>query len=248
MSCPAFWLDDPHILIAEATEFFPFTARDQRCTSAALNAFTRFGLYLGLLLALLRLNLWWLLTGVAFAGFAAMAWVWMGQNGSVRELFSPTIPLGSLPTDGLLRDYNTMASILDPREADGAYIPDLIGTGSTGSRTQPTAANPFMNVLFDEIQENPYRPPAANVQTTAIKKEFDAYFQTMFYRDPNDVFNHTQNQRNWVTLPSSLDGRGEFADWLYRVPGQTCKEGNMAACQFSTGAESLPSRSVQALT
>lgn len=247
MSCPAFWLDDPHILIAEATQFFPFTERDKRCTSAALNAFTRFGLYLGLLLALLRLNLWWLLVGVVFAGFAALAWLWMGQAGSLRESFSPLDPLlGSLPTDGLLRDYNTTAPILDPREVGGAYVPDIIG--GSPARTRPTAANPFMNVLFDEIEGNPYRPPAINVQTPAIKQEFDSYFQTMFYRDPGDVFNHTQNQRNWVTLPSSLDGRAEFADWLYRVPGQTCKEGNMAACQFSTGAEALPWRSVQALT
>jgi hypothetical protein len=67
MACPAFWLEDPSILLTDATEFFPFTEHDKRCTASALNSFTRFGIYLGVVLALVRLEPAWLLVGVAFA-------------------------------------------------------------------------------------------------------------------------------------------------------------------------------------
>jgi len=262
MSCSPFWLDDPRILIDEAKEFFPFTEHDQRCTASALNSFTRFGLYLGVLLSLVRLEAAWLLVGLAFAGFAVGAWFFMKANGSVNESegFSSYI-MGALANaftsgksegfraEGISRVFDTEAPILDPRDVINEYVPDVIGIPKA-ERTFPTAANPFMNVLLTEIGDNPYRSPAANVQGEVVKEELDSYFQTMFARDPGDVFNHTQNQRNWVAMPNTTipNDQGAFANWLYRVPGQTCKEGNMAQCNFNTGAEALPWREIRKLT
>jgi hypothetical protein len=233
MTCPAFWLENPAILWAEADEFFPFTENDKRCTAAALNSFTRFGIYLGLLLALVRLEVGWLIVGVVFAAFAVGAWFYMDNHGAIREGFG-----GPRLTD---------APIADPRDVADKYVPDVIGT--TG-RTQPTAANPFMNVLLTEISDSPHRSPAADVQGIKVKSELDSYFDTMFAGNPGDVFGRTQSQRQWVTMPSTTipNDRAAFADWLYRIPGKTCKEGNQEACTYFTTADDYPWRSIQTLT
>ena len=229
--CPPFWSDDLSILWREANEFFPFTARDRRCTAAALNSLTRFAVYLSVLFAVIRVELIWLLVGVVVAAFSAATWTYMQDTGAVREQFASSL---------------TEAPIKVP--ADGDYTPDIIGSTD---RTSPSAANPFMNVLLTEISDNPYREPAKNVACDAVRNELDLYFQTMFASDPGDVFQKTQNQRIWVTQPSTTipNDQGAFADWLYRVPGQTCKEGNQAACTYyGTGADALPWRSIQKLT
>lgn len=237
MSCSPFWLDNPRILVDEATEFFPFTEHDRRCTASALNSFTRFGVYLGLLLAIVRMDLAWLLVGVVFAGFSVAAWKFMESKGTIREAFA---------SEGLDHVFITKAPILDPRDVINEYVPDVIGLAQA-KRTHPTPANPFMNVLLTEIGDNPYRSPAASVQSENVKAELDTYFQTMFASDPGDVFNHTQNQRAWVAMPCTTvpNDQESFANWLYRVPGQTYKEGNLLASQHvNTGADILPWRSL----
>ena len=235
--CPTIWVEDPTILWRQAAEFFPFTAKDQRCTASALNSLTRLGLYLGIMLALVRLNPAWLLVGVAIGAFAVVAWYYMDSHGAVREGFVTWPQL-------------TDAPLVDERAVDGAYAPDVIGMPPQ-QRTTPTSANPFMNVLLTEIGDNPYREPAAAVQGAATRKELDSYFQTMFASDPGDVFQKTQNQRIWVAQPSTTipNDQGAFADWLFRVPGQMCKEGNQEACNYyGTGNDNYPWRSIQKLT
>lgn len=232
MSCPPFWSQDPRILIDQATEFFPFTEHDQRCTASALNSFTRFGIYLGVILALVRFEPAWLLIGLVFAVIAFGAWFYMDSKGATREGF-----------------VDTEAPIVEARDVDGAYIPDIIGS-SPRDRTTPTAANPFMNVLVNEISENPTKQPASNVDSIAIKNQLDDYFQTMFASDPGDTFQHTQSQRQFVTMPSTTipNDQESFQNWLYRVPGQTCKEGNYGVCYFDTGDAALPWRDMHVLT
>jgi hypothetical protein len=229
-TCPPFWLERPQILWEQAAEFFPFTETDRRCTAAALNSFTRFGIYLGLLLAAVRLHLGWIIVGVLFAAFAAGAWIFMDSRGAVREDF-----------------VDTQAPIAEASEIQNQYVPDVIGSQG---RTEPTAANPFMNVLISEISDNPYRNPAANVQSVRVRAELDDYFQTMFASDPGDVFQHTQSQRQWVTQPSTTipNNQEAYMNWLYRTPGQSCKEGNQSVCVFDTGDAKLPWREIRRLT
>jgi hypothetical protein len=236
-SCPAFWLEQPRILVDQATEFFPFTEHDKRCTAAALNSFTRFGLYLGIVLAVVRLDVRWLLVGAVFAGFSALAWYYMSGRGSVREGFLGALFGGAEGFDGGYAEQvianPTEQDIVTGAQVGGRYVPDVIGEQG---RTNPTAANPFMNVLISEISENPYRKPAADVQGVAVKAELDQYFDTMFARDPGDVFNRTQSQRQWVTQPSTTipNDQESFANWLYRAPGRTYKEGNGARGNIAT--------------
>jgi hypothetical protein len=98
--------------------------------------------------------------------------------------------------------------------------------------TPPTARNLFMNVLLDEIKYNPGRPEAAPVDNPTVKQTMDDYFRVQWFSDPTDVFGKNQSQRQFVTQASTTvpNDQGAFADWLYKIPGKTCKEGGREAC------------------
>lgn len=70
-SCPPLWTQDPAVLLRDATDFYPFSAEARRCVSTALNSLVRFGVYLGVALALLTRNALYVGVSVALAGVAA---------------------------------------------------------------------------------------------------------------------------------------------------------------------------------
>ncbi len=108
--------------------------------------------------------------------------------------------------------------------------------------TPPTARNLFMNVLLDEIKYNPGRPQAAPVDNPMVKQTMDDYFRVQWFSDPTDVFGKNQSQRQFVTQPSTTvpNDQGAFADWLYKIPGKTCKEGGREACLAGTDGGPIP--------
>lgn len=86
------------------------------------------------------------------------------------------------------------------------------------SYTMPSAANPFMNVLLTEIQDDPQRPDAAPTNRRDVKAEIHKSFQKTsdVYMDTTDLFDQTQAMRTFHTLqssmvPNDLDG---FKKWL----------------------------------
>jgi len=91
----------------------------------------------------------------------------------------------------------------------------------------PSSKNLFMNVLLDEYKYNPDRPAAAPVTDPMVKQVFDDYFKVQWFSDPTDVFGKSQNQRQFVTQPSTSvpNDRKSFQEWLYKIPNRTCKEG-----------------------
>jgi hypothetical protein len=217
MQCSSFFTDDISILWREGDDFFPFHARARRCTTVALNSFTRFGILLGLILSLLRLDFRYLIISTLFPLLAVGAFYGMKTKDTLREGFQ----VGRGP-------------IVEDR-----VVADVIGVQD---RTGPNAPNPFMNVLMDEINNNPAKPPAVYTNSPAVKKELDAYFQTSIYSDPGDVFQRNQGQRQFVTPPSTSvpNDAGSFQDWLFRVPEKTCKEGNMGACVSTNNSGRFP--------
>ena len=108
--------------------------------------------------------------------------------------------------------------------------------------TPPTSRNLFMNVLLDEIKYNPGRPEAAPVHNEAVKQTMDDYFRVQWFSDPTDVFGKNQGQRQFVTQPSTTvpNDQGSFANWLYKIPGKTCKEGGREACLTGTDGSPVP--------
>jgi hypothetical protein len=106
----------------------------------------------------------------------------------------------------------------DAAPYSGPALPDF---------TPPSAKNLFMNVLLDEYKYNPDRPPAAPVDDPVVKQAMDDYYRVQWFSDPTDIFGKSQGQRQFVTQPSTSvpNDRKSFQDWLYKIPGKTCKEG-----------------------
>jgi hypothetical protein len=107
---------------------------------------------------------------------------------------------------------------VDAAPYSGPALPDF---------TPPTSRNPFMNILLDEIKYNPTRPSAAPVTNPSVKQTLDDYFRVQWFSDPTDVFGKNQDQRQFVTQPSTSvpNDRESYQNWLYKIPGKTCKEG-----------------------
>jgi len=106
----------------------------------------------------------------------------------------------------------------DAAPYSGPALPDF---------TPPSAKNLFMNVLLDEYKYNPDRPAAAPVDDPVVKQAMDDYFRVQWFSDPTDIFGKSQNQRQFVTQPSTSipNDRESLQNWLYKIPGKTCKEG-----------------------
>ena len=231
--CSPFWTESPNILWEEYYDFFPFHTEAQKCTSTALNSLTRFGLYFGILVSILYLNGVYLGVSLGIAVVCIAAYYGMKGKGTLREGFSTE---NVVVTPTLIRIPDTTDSL--PNMVGGIEVADKPVDDVIGrmDRTLPTGPNPFMNVLVNEVKDFPNKPPATSVDTPEMSRTFSDSFQTRMYGDPNDVFQHTQNQRTWVVQPATSipNDRDSFQNWLYRVPGKTCKEGNNTACQTAT--------------
>lgn len=102
--------------------------------------------------------------------------------------------------------------------------------------------NPFQNVLVDEYKYAPTREAAPDITTTERKIALDEFFRVQWYSDPTDVFGKSQSQRQFVTAPSTTipNDQGSYQDWLYKIPGKTCKEGGAENCYGGTNGGVLP--------
>jgi len=149
-----------------------------------------------------------------------------GNGGNTTETF---VNGGSMP--GSVQPSGMME--IDAAPYSGPMLPDY---------TPPSARNLFMNVLLDEIKYNPGRPEAAPINNPTVKQTIDDYFRVQWFSDPTDVFGKNQSQRQFITQPSTTvpNDQGSFADWLYKIPGKTCKEGGRDACLAGTDSGSIP--------
>lgn len=232
--CDPFWVDSPRVLLDFYYDFFPFSESARTCTTTALNSMTRFGIYLAIVLTVLHRSVAYMFLSVGIAILAVAAYYGMKQRGILREGFENAIVGPTLFTTPGSKSPN----IVGGADVADKTIADVIGTTT---RTNPTSANPYMNVLVSEILDNPTRPVAASVDTPQMIRTMSDEFQTRMYGDPDDVFQHNQNQRAWITQPSTSipNDQESFQNWLFRVPGRTCKEGNNAACRTGTEGGSV---------
>ena len=97
-------------------------------------------------------------------------------------------------------------------------------------------ANPFENVTVDQYKYAPTRKQASG------KNDLDAFFRVQWSSDPTDVFGKTQSQRMFYTTPNTTipNDQKSYREWLYKIPGLTCKEGNGEACLQRSAAAVFP--------
>ncbi len=228
--CETLWIRSPRVLLRTN-----FSVRDL-CDSNNINAFSR-AVIVGLLVAGLVFPL------VGLNGFVLVLLILLGLYGP--WLFQTVVP----------SERVTYAVATPPRKEgfetfDGANIrPDLLEKGVFADAprviatrpgvavvTRPTAANPFMNVMIDELKYNPTRPAADFASDPNNQVLLDDFFRVQWASDPTDVFGRSQSQRQFYTMPSSSipNDQGSFQNWLYLIPGKTCKEGGRDACYPGT--------------
>jgi hypothetical protein len=128
------------------------------------------------------------------------------------------------------------------QKEDGEVPPVLDGfVGGTGL-TGPTPSNPFMNVLVSEITGAPAKAPAASIVATDMKMHLDDFFRVQWNSDPTDVFGRAQSQREFYAVPGGTvpNDQGSYQNWLYKIPGKTCKEGGRENCLPGTDGAPMP--------
>jgi len=120
-------------------------------------------------------------------------------------------------------------------EVEGSHLEKITSTTAN-------ARNPFQNVMVDDYKYAPTRAAAPDITSTESKVELDSMFRTQWYSDPTDVYGKSQSQRMFVTQPNTTvpNDQESYQNWLYKVPGKTCKEGNYDACYAGTGGAVIP--------
>lgn len=114
------------------------------------------------------------------------------------------------------------------------------------NETLPCVKNPFHNVLLDELPTNKKmaanRSAAPDIRTTESKIKLDDFFRVQWYSDPTDVFGKAQSQREFVTQPATTipNDQESYQNWLYKIPGKTCKEGGYKNCYGGANGGVLP--------
>lgn len=100
---------------------------------------------------------------------------------------------------------------------------------------KPTRNNPFMNVTYNDYKENAVRPKACDITQSRIKKKVEALYEDTNVFDSDDIFKRNSTSRQFYTNPITTipNDQASFANWLYKTPGKTCKEGPEANCKVS---------------
>jgi hypothetical protein len=224
-SCPCekLWIQDPSELIK--TNILV----NDVCESNNINAFTRVSI-LGLLLGYILSPM----LGIGAFGFVVLILILLYH----RWIFAKVYPFQRTVVS--TKENFEGASIRPDLKEESAF-PSISSPGAT-LLTKPTARNPFMNVLLDEITYNPNRPVADPIVHPMNQIVLDEYFRVQWNSDPTDVFGRTQGQRQFYTMPSSSipNDQGSYQNWLYLIPGKTCKEGNGKACIAGSQGAVIP--------
>lgn len=135
------------------------------------------------------------------------------------------------------RDGNVKEGfIADFSDKNETGTPGNPSTTDFQNKTSECVRNPFHNVTVDQIKYDPTRPAAPDITTPERKVFLDEYFRVQWFSDPTDVFGKNQSQREFVSAPVTQipNDQGSYADWLYRIPGKTCKEGGADKCYGGT--------------
>lgn len=204
-----FWYDDPSILFAKdrLIEFFP--TKDMT-TNEKLNALSRMFIYMGIIMLIVFHN--YLLTFIPIVGLAIIFMLFYN--------------------DKELHRINVEKFDMQIKQELGLKPEIPLKIDDVGNICQrPTPNNPFMNVLISDYTDNPNRPPPCSQADDDVKEETKKYFDYNLYKDVEDVWDKSNSQRQYVTLPGQTipNDRDSFQKWLYKST-KVCKDGDQDYC------------------
>jgi hypothetical protein len=198
-----FWLNNPKIIIdpKRLNEFFP---HPNMTKVEQLNAITRFTIYLGVLLALIKLEINYIY--IVFTGFIITFLIY-NNNSELKK--TENLEKYEIYKNKSKNDKKTI------------YV-------------KPSYDNPFMNPTLMDINNNPDRESYSKksfINNEEIKNEIEDKFSYNLYQDANDVFGKSNSQRQFYTTPVTTipNKQDDFAQWLYGK-NDTCKENNGFQC------------------
>ena len=183
-----------------------------------------------------------IVSGFAFGSLCNQPWMPL--------LFGMIATCALIPTFMKMRNTANLYKINDTNGTEG-FVDDISNMNDTGvegsqlevaTTTTQNARNPFQNIAVDDYKYAPTRSAAPDITSTESKVALDAMFRTQWYSDPTDVFGKTQGQRMFVTQPNTTipNDQKSYQNWLYKIPGKTCKEGNYDACYGGTNGAVIP--------
>ena len=87
----------------------------------------------------------------------------------------------------------------------------------SGYCMKPTKENPFMNPTPADYGDFPNRPPACRISKPKVEKRIQEYMDEQVYRDIDDVYGKTTNDRQFYTMPNTTipNDQKKFAEFLY---------------------------------
>jgi hypothetical protein len=230
--CTPIWWEEPTVLIYDSwlAQWKRRSTPHIPCFSERVNALTRTGIVIIVVALIFSLYNHDILTTMAYSLILGLLVtlpdiIDLIKAPYIQEQFVARIT----PDDPSSLSWKT------PPDGESEYT-------ESPDKTLPTPRNPFMNVLVNEIKYDPLKPEATSVEDPKVKATLDDYFRVNWYSDPTDVFGKSQNQRQFITMPSTTipNDRESYQNWLYKIPGKTCKEGGRNACISGTEGAAIP--------
>jgi len=92
----------------------------------------------------------------------------------------------------------------------------------------PTEENPFMNTLLTDVGQYKEKKEASLHEQT--EQDIEDNFNKGLFKDVNDLYSKNNSQRQFFTMPNTNEygiksgDTVKFANWLYNLGQNTCKE------------------------
>jgi hypothetical protein len=177
--------------------------------SQRINSIVRFFSYAGLILFILHSN--YLYLYIPIIVLVITYFVYVFQSPEIREAYQ-NIPRETYGNASLFRRGGNAGEDKDNR---GCY--------------QSTIDNPMMNPLPTDDRKRTAACTTWN--DSKMANIVEGNLSNNLFKDVNDIYNRSNSQRQWYTVPDTTygEGQGKFSQWLYGS-GPSCKEGNGNQC------------------
>jgi len=190
-----FWANDFSVLYntERLVEFFPTS---EMTMIEKLNAITRLGIYLGVVLSIILRNYLYLYITVIIVALTFFIYKFQETN---MEMY----------LNSNKNSFRNKNNIIKLEEKDCV---------------EPTVNNPLMN--FNIITDKRDRSKACpSYNSEKVKEKIENKFNYNLYRDVGDLYGKNNSQRQYYTMPATTmpNDQTAFAKWCYNT-GPTCKE------------------------
>lgn len=199
-----FWLQDPMVLIKN-NNYYRIVPTSGMTSNQIYNSLTRLCLLIIILYAIFSKNRKYIyIPIIAIIVIIILYYMTKNNNATTWEPFEKTSNNNST-------DTNTTDGLVQ-------------------SCRMPTNNNPFMNITLADLMDEPDRPSACQKTNDGITNNDMA---NNLFKDPNDVFNRKSKQRQFYTMPVTINPNDQtsFAKWLYGAP-ETCKENQLNCLKY----------------